>query len=308
MYKVFIDGREGTTGLRIQERLSGRDDIELLEISEDKRKDPSERARLINSSDVTFLCLPDAAAIEAVSLVSNPEVRIIDASTAHRTLEGWSYGLPELSAEHRARIRLGKRTAVPGCHASGFIMLVYPLVREGIIDKNSLLSCVSVTGYSGGGKKMIAEYESDSRSIEYSAPRQYGFGQTHKHLKEMVAVTGLVNAPVFAPIVADYYSGMSVTVPLHQAMLKRSMNIADLTLFFKEYYAGEPMIRTADQPNYLSAVTMSGKDSVILMAAGNDDRMTLTACYDNLGKGASGAAVQCMNIMLGIDELKSLSI
>ena len=308
MYKVFIDGREGTTGLRIQERLSGRDDIELLEISEEKRKDPIARARLINESDVTFLCLPDAAAIEAVALASKPDVRIIDASTAHRTSEGWSYGLPELSAEHRERIRAGKRTAVPGCHASGFIMLVYPLIREGIIDKRSLMSCVSLTGYSGGGKKMIAEYEADSRALEYSAPRQYGFGQTHKHLKEMVAVTGLMNAPVFTPVVADYYSGMSVTVPLHQAMLKKEMGINDIVGFFKEYYAGEPMIRMVGQPDFLSAITMSGKDSVILTVAGNNDRMTLTACYDNLGKGASGAAVQCMNIMLGIDELKSLSI
>lgn len=308
MYKIFIDGREGTTGLRIQERIGGRDDIELLEISEEKRKDPIERARLINSSDVTFLCLPDAAAIEAVSLVTNPDVKIIDASTAHRTLEGWSYGLPELSAEHRERIRSGKRTAVPGCHASGFIMLVYPLVREGILDKNALLSCTSLTGYSGGGKKMIAEYQADERDIEYSAPRQYAFGQTHKHLKEMSAITGIANAPLFMPIVADYYSGMSVSVPLHQAMLKKSMSLADMTEFFREYYAGEPMITMAEQPSFLSAVKMSGKDSVILTVAGNDDRMTLTATYDNLGKGASGAAVQCMNIMLGIDELKSLSI
>ena len=210
--KIFIDGSEGTTGLRIHERFSNRDDIELLSINSELRKDTQERARLINESDITFLCLPDQASREAVSLVTNPNVRIIDTSTAHRTEEGWAYGFPELSSAHREAIKNGKRIAVPGCHASGFISLVYPLISGGIISNDYPISAFSLTGYSGGGKKMIAEYEGEQRNKDLDAPREYALTQMHKHLKEMKAITGLKREPLFSPIVADYYSGMVVSV------------------------------------------------------------------------------------------------
>ena len=233
--KIFIDGSEGTTGLRINERFKGREDLEILSIDPALRKDPAERKKLINASDVTILCLPDAAAKEAVSLVENDRVRIIDTSTAHRTASGWAYGFPELSPEFRKKIREGKRIANPGCHASGFVALVYPLIREGILPADYPVSSFSLTGYSGGGKKMIAQYEAEERSEELDAPREYGLNQQHKHLKEMTAITGLAVPPLFTPIVADYYSGMVVSVPLHTGMLKKSLTPEELRDFFAEY-------------------------------------------------------------------------
>ncbi len=307
MTKVFIDGKEGTTGLRIFDRLSSRDDVSLITLPDDLRKDTNARKEAINSSDIVFLCLPDAAAVEAVSLVENENVRIIDASTAHRTSEGWAYGLPELSAEHKEAIRNGKRIANPGCHASGFIALVYPLVKNGILPKDALLCCHSLTGYSGGGKKMIAEYESEDRNVLLSTPRQYGLSQTHKHLKEMKHISMLDTAPMFSPIVDDFYSGMEMTVQLFASQLNKGFRIEDVKKIYKELYTS-PAVRYVDFDGkaMLAAGELSGMDNMIVSVFGNEERILLTSVYDNLGKGASGAAVQCMNIMTGADEYKGL--
>ena len=312
--RIFIDGSEGTTGLRIHERFQNRDDIELLTIPSDLRKDINERKRLINESDIAFTCLPDAAAIESVSLVENEDVRIIDPSTAHRTEEGWAYGFPELSDEHRAAIQSGKRVAVPGCHATGFISLVYPLVAGGILPPDYPISAFSVTGYSGGGKKMIAGYEEENRPQEYSAPREYALSQQHKHLKEMKNIAKLTKEPLFSPIVADYYSGMLVSVPLYVELLKGSPTPEKLQEFFADYYAGERLIRVmpygaeAESSGFLSGNTRSGWDGLEIYVTGNPDRILLSARFDNLGKGASGAAIQCLNIMLGCEEDKGLNL
>ncbi|MBQ6095096.1 MAG: N-acetyl-gamma-glutamyl-phosphate reductase [Lachnospiraceae bacterium] len=311
--KIFIDGSEGTTGLRIHERFSGRDDVELLSISPELRKDPSERKRLINSSDITFLCLPDAAAMESVSLVENENVVIIDTSTAHRTNEGWAYGFAELSKNHREAIKNGKRIAVPGCHATGFISLVYPMVAGGILPADYPVSAFSLTGYSGGGKKMIAAYESEDKTADLFAPREYALSQQHKHLKEMQKITGLARTPLFSPIVDDYYSGMLVTVPLYADMLKGA-TVASVREYFKEYYKGEKFITVADEGDeiastgFLSGNQLTGKDGLKIYVTGNDDRILLSSQFDNLGKGASGAAMQCMNIVLGCDEAKGLNL
>ncbi|MCR4690611.1 MAG: N-acetyl-gamma-glutamyl-phosphate reductase [Lachnospiraceae bacterium] len=311
--KVFIDGSEGTTGLRIHERISQRDDIELLTISPDLRKDPAARKELINASDITFLCLPDAAAKESVSLVENENVVIIDASTAHRTCEGWAYGLPELSEKHRSAIRSGKRIAVPGCHASGFISLVYPMVAGGFMPSDYPASAFSLTGYSGGGKKMIASYEAEDKSKDLYAPREYALTQQHKHLKEMQKITGLDRAPLFSPIVDDYYSGMVVTVPLYTDLLKDA-DPDKIRNFFTEYYKGEKFITVAQADDevaatgFLSGNSLSGYDGMKIYITGNEDRILLTSQFDNLGKGASGAAMQCMNIVLGCDEAKGLNL
>ena len=308
MKKVFIDGSAGTTGLRIAERLTARDDVEILTLSEKKRKDAAARKEMLNGADVAFLCLPDDAARESVSLVDNPDTVIIDASTAHRTLPEWAYGFPELSRAHEEKIGSSKRIAVPGCHASGFIALVYPLVEKGLIDKDALLCCHSVTGYSGGGKKMIAEYESGSRSPLLDAPRQYGIAQQHKHLKEMKGITGLSNPPVFCPIVSDFYSGMTVTVPLFAAQIKGS--VADIKRAYAEKYSGE-IVRykeSVDEGGFVSGGALSGKDGMVVTVAGNDERILLIACYDNLGKGASGAAIECMNMAIGADKTKGLEL
>ena len=308
MKKVFIDGSAGTTGLRIANRLAMRDDVELLTLSEENRKDMSARKAMLNSADIVFLCLPDDAAREAVAMVENPMVTVIDASTAHRTLPDWAYGFPELSLSHEQKIVSSKRIAVPGCHASGMIALVYPLVEAGLLEKNALLTCHSITGYSGGGKKMIAEYEDAERNELLGAPRQYAIGQQHKHLKEMQALTGLENAPIFCPIVSDFYSGMTVTVPLFGSMLNGSM--ADVKRVNAEKYTG-PMVRyeeSVDEGGFISGLAMSGKDSMKITMAGNDDRILLIAAYDNLGKGASGAAIECMNIVLGMDKTKGLHV
>ena len=312
--KIFIDGSEGTTGLRIFERFEGRDDIELLKISSDLRKDPEEISKFINASDITFLCLPDAAAREAVAMVKNDQVKIIDTSTAHRTEEGWAYGYPELSKEHREAIRTGKRVAVPGCHATGLITLAYPMVAGDILPTDYPVSAFSLTGYSGGGKKMIAEYEGDERDKELDSPREYALGQTHKHLKEMKKITGLTREPLFSPIVADYYSGMVVTLPLYTELLKGKQTVETIHGYFSDYYKNEkfvkvmPLGQEAESRGFLGGNGCSGWDGIQIYITGNEDRILLSSRFDNLGKGASGAAIQCLNIMLGCEEDKGLNI
>lgn len=300
--KVYIDGREGTTGLQIYERLAARRDIELLTIGGDKRKDPAERAERMDRADIVFLCLPDAAAVEAVGLVTDPDTRIVDCSTAHRTAAGWAYGFPELSPERREAIRTARRVANPGCHATGFISIVYPLVRLGLLPPDAALSCFSLTGYSGGGKKMIAQYEGAKEPGMY-APRIYGLNQSHKHLPEMRTICGLEHAPVFSPIVDDYYKGMATTVPL---FLNREKLLAALTDHYKDCPAVR--VRAAWEGTMLDANAMAGSDRLDLIVQGNEERSTVTALFDNLGKGASGAAVQNMNIMLGLPETQGLFI
>lgn len=301
MKKVFIDGSAGTTGLRIVERLSKRNDIELIKLPEELRKDNDARKKALNSCDIAFLCLPDAAAIEAVSMIENENVVVLDTSTAHRTNDSWAYGFPELSKEHYEKVASAKRIAVPGCHASGFIALVYPLIEKGIISKDALLTCHSITGYSGGGKKMIAEYEDEERNELFDAPRQYALGQAHKHLPEMCKVTGLTNAPIFCPIVSDFYSGMAVTVPIFKNQLNDGFTIDDIKKAYKEKYTGEIVnyLESIDEIGLISANALSFKDSMQVTVSGNDERILLIARYDNLGKGASGAALECMNVVMG---------
>lgn len=310
MVKVFIDGSAGTTGLRIKDRLLKRGDVELISIPDELRKDTGERKKAINSSDVTFLCLPDAAAIEAVSLVENPDTVIIDASTAHRTNSGWTYGFPELSEEMTARIENSKRIANPGCHASGFIALVYPLIKEGIIPDTARLTCHSITGYSGGGKSMIAEYEQEERDRMLDAPRQYALTQNHKHLPEMQKITGLKTPPLFCPIVCDFYSGMEVTVPLFADDLNEGKTIEDIKKTYKALYCG-PIVKyteNADEGGFLSALSKSGSDTMEISVHGNSERIILVARSDNLGKGASGAAIECFNLVIGADITVGLVI
>ena len=306
-YKVFIDGKEGTTGLKIFERLETRADLQVLKLKDELRKDVAARKEMINSADVVFLCLPDAAAIEAVSLCENQSVKIIDASTAHRTAMGWAYGFPELSVEHKKRIREGNRIAVPGCHASGFISLVYPLIAGGFVSQDYPFSCHSITGYSGGGKKMIAEYETESRGREYDSPRRYALGQQHKHLPEMMKICGLQFAPVFDPIVADYYNGMCVTIPLHTRLMDKKCTVLQLKEYYTKYYASHNFVKIdQDEPRFLAANPYAGTNEMHIIVSGNEERIILSSVFDNLGKGASGAAVQCMNIALGMDECASL--
>ena len=310
MNKVFIDGAEGTTGLRIHERLSGRGDIDLIKLPEALRKDPAARADALNSCDLAILCLPDDAAREAAALTTNPAVKIIDCSTAHRTAPGWTYGFAELSPERRAAIETAKRVANPGCHASGFISLVFPLVAAGMLPADALLTCHSVTGYSGGGKKMIAGYEADGRSVLLDAPRQYGLTQKHKHLPEMKAVCGLETEPVFCPIVSDYYAGMMTTMPVFRSQLNPGFGMDDVKNVYAELYTG-PIVRFCDGPDeegFLSGGALSGLDTREIRVTGNEERMRLVSRFDNLGKGASGSAVQCMNIMLGCCETEGLAI
>ena len=308
MKKVFIDGSAGTTGLRIYERLSERTDVQVLFLPEEKRKDVEARKEMLNNVDIAFLCLPDDAAREAVSLIDNPSVTVIDASTAHRTLPDWAYGFPELSKAHEEKILSSKRIAVPGCHASGFIALVYPLIEAGLLDKDALITCHSVTGYSGGGKKMIAEYEGEERDFLLNAPRQYALSQSHKHLKEMKAMTGLETAPMFSPIVGDFYSGMTVTVPLFASQIKGDLE--DVKSVYKSKYNGELVQYTDEigESGFISGNDMHGKDGMKITVKGNEERILLVAAYDNLGKGASGAAVECMNMVLGADKKKGLAL
>lgn len=306
MTDIFIDGSVGTTGLRIYERLADREDINVVTLSDELRKDPEARREAISSADIAFLCLPDAAAKEIVDFVADLDTAIIDTSTAHRTASEWTYGFPELIGSEN--IKNSSRIANPGCHASGFTALVTPLIREGILDENAMLSCFSITGYSGGGKKMIADYEAKDRSSLLDAPRQYGISQQHKHLKEMVYITGIKNTPVFCPIVADFYSGMEVTVPVLKKDLKG--NIQDIKNIYKNFYKGKLVHfdDEADENGFLSAAAFSGKDDMQISVNGNEDRVILTARFDNLGKGASGSAIQNMNILLGLDETYGLEI
>ncbi len=307
--RVFIDGKAGTTGLRIYERLEGFSGIELISLSDEKRKDPTCRKEALNSADVAFLCLPDDAARESISLIENENTVVIDTSTAHRTLDSWAYGFPELSAGHREKIKNSKRIAVPGCHASGFIALVQPLVDAGAISKGENLSCFSLTGYSGGGKKMIGEYEEEPDEL-LTAPRQYGLTQNHKHLKEMVKISGMENAPAFCPVVGSFYSGMEVTVPIFKNQLKNGFDIEKIKELYKEKFDGPIVFYKDDlsEDGFISAGLLSGKDSMFVSVFGNEDRIILTARYDNLGKGASGAAVQCLNIVLGNDDTTGLNV
>jgi N-acetyl-gamma-glutamyl-phosphate reductase len=309
-YKVFVDGQEGTTGLQINEYLAQRADIAVLRIAADRRKDLAERKRLINASDVTFLCLPDDAAKESVALVDNPNTCVIDASTAHRVDPAWTFGLPELAPDQRARIRAAKRIANPGCHASAFILALKPLVADGLVAVDTQIAANSITGYSGGGKKMIADYEAASASpTQLRAPRPYALGLAHKHLPEMQACTGLTAAPIFQPIVGPFYKGLAVTAYLHPAQFTRKAGPAEVRKLLADYYAGERFIRVA--PVDLEANTDGGffnvegcndTNRVDLFVFGNAERMLLVARLDNLGKGASGAAVQSMNVHLGVDE------
>lgn len=310
--KIYIDGQAGTTGLQIYDRLGQRDDIELLIISDELHRDVEERKKFMNAADLVFLCLPDAAAIEAVSLVENPETKIIDASTAHRTNPAWDYGFPELSLEHRENIIGSKRVANPGCYASGFISIVYPLVKLGIIDKDVPLTSWGLSGYSGGGKKMIADYEGAARGAGrdplLDAPRQYGLAQAHKHIPEMVAVCGLEKAPAFCPVVGDYACGMEVTVPLFASQLRGTR--ADAADVYREAYPeGSGLIRFAEAPDeagFLSAGAFAGRDDMQVAVLGSDERPLLVARFDNLGKGASGAAIQNLNILVGEPETAGL--
>ena len=305
MTKVFIDGSAGTTGLRIYQRLAERRDVELIVLGEDVRKDPGARREALNGADIAFLCLPDAAAVEAVSLIENDHTAVIDTSTAHRTAPGWVYGMAELAGQ-RERIRTSKRVANPGCHASGFIALVAPLVKAGVLSPEAKLSCFSLTGYSGGGKKMITEYEEPGRDPLLDAPRQYGLGQTHKHLKEMACLCGLTNPPVFSPIVADYYSGMEVCVPVHEELLAGGVEAARQV--YREVYRGSVVryVEDAGESGFMSASVLSGRDAMEISVCGSEGRLVLTARFDNLGKGASGAAIQNMNLLMGVDETAGL--
>ena len=306
MTKVFIDGSAGTTGLRIYERLGSRTDLELMILPDELRKDPAARAEMLHAADIAFLCLPDQAAKEAVALAGDADTAIIDTSTAHRTNPAWTYGFPELVGKDA--VAASKRIANPGCHASGFVALVAPLVKAGLLKADANLSCFSLTGYSGGGKNMIADYESADRNPLLKGPRQYGLTQAHKHLPEMVKLCGLNNAPAFCPVVGDFYSGMEVTVPVFAADLKGGME--DIKNLYKSCYAGGLVKFTdeTDPDGMLSAAAFSGRDDMTVSVYGNDDRIILVSRFDNLGKGASGAAIQNMNIILGIDESTGLNV
>ena len=312
-YKVFIDGQEGTTGLRRVERFRNRTDVELLTIDGELRKDTAERKRLINESDYTFLCLPDAAATESVSLCENKNTKIIDASTAHRINPAWAYGLPELSARHRDKIASSKRAAVPGCYASGFNAALYPVVKEGLVAPYHPIVCHAVSGYSGAGKKTIAVYEGAEKPEEYNSPRQYSMGRHHKHIKEMMAVSGLSYPPIFNPIVDDYYNGMVVTIPLHLRAMAKKTSAQHVWEVMAEHYEGQNFVKVMPfqgegvlADGFLAANTLKDTNFMQIFVFGNEDHVLLCSRLDNLGKGASGAAVQCMNIMMGIDETTGL--
>ena len=309
MKKIFIDGSAGTTGLRIRERLAERTDLEVVTLSEELRKDVSARRDALNAADVAFLCLPDAAAIEAVALVENPKTVIIDTSTAHRTAAGWEYGFPELEGR-RERLAAATRIANPGCHASGFVALIEPLVRKGLLKPETELCATSLTGYSGGGKKMIADYETAQTPLHLGG-RQYALAQKHKHLPEMLKVCGLSTAPAFLPIVVPHYSGMEVSIPLFRSQLAdASVTIDGLKRLYASYYT-KGLVRFADAPDeggFLSSAALSGKDVLEVSVYGNEDRMLLVSRFDNLGKGASGAAIQNMNLVLGVDEATGLCV
>ncbi len=312
-YKIFIDGKEGTTGLKIFERFEGRSDIEILTISEENRKNPVEKAKMINASDFTFLCLPDAAAIESAELCTNPNTKIIDASTAHRTNPAWAYGFPELGKDFREKIAASNRVAVPGCYASGSIAICYPLVKSGIMPADYPLVIHAVSGYSGAGKKAIAQYEADGRDPGLDSPRLYALTQMHKHLPEIKLISGLEYEPIFNPYVCDYFQGMTVTVGLHSRLLSKKVTAKDVHEMFAAHYEGSHFVKVVGfmgqgtlPEQFIPANTLAGTNNMEIFVYGNDDRIMITSRFDNLGKGASGAAVQCMNIMMGIDEAKGL--
>ncbi len=307
--KVYIDGQSGTTGLQIYDRIGSRADVELLRIDEDKRHDAKERRKFLNAADIVFLCLPDDGAREAVAMIDNPDVRVIDASTAHRTAEGWVYGFPELSPGQRKAIAAAKRVANPGCHATGLISTTAPLVRMGILPADYPVTCTSLTGYSGGGRKMIAAYEAPDRPDELSAPGLYGLTLRHKHLPEMQKMTGLTYPPVFVPVVDDYYRGMASTILLQNRLLNGKPGAEDIAERLSDYYRGEHFVNVVPfgtNPGTIYAGQNAGTNRLDIIVCGNEDQTAVTALFDNLGKGASGAAVQNMNIMLGLDETAGL--
>lgn len=314
MVKIFIDGKEGTTGLKIYERFSNRKDIEILTIDEENRKIPEERAKMINASDFTFLCLPDAAAIESAKLCTNPKTVIIDASTAHRTNPDWAYGFPELEPVFREKIMKSNRIAVPGCYASGSIAILYPLVKSGILPKDYPVVIHAVSGYSGAGKKAIALYENQNRNPELDSPRLYALSQHHKHLPEIQKISGLEFEPIFNPYVCDYYQGMTVSIGFHTRLLNKNVKALEVLEMFKNHYKNTNFIKVADKLNgedflqeqFIPANTLAGTNNMQIFVCGNDERIVVTSRFDNLGKGASGAAVQCLNIRMGIDETEGL--
>lgn len=307
MVKVFIDGKAGTTGLRIYERLEKRDDVSIISLSESLRKDVSARRDALNRADVAFLCLPDDAAREAVSLVENPHVKIIDASTAHRTNPDWAYGFAELSKEHRKKIATSNRIANPGCYASGFISLVYPLIANGIVTEDNPFVCHAVSGYSGAGNKGIAQYEAKEREEALKSPRIYALGLAHKHIPEMMKVCSLTKKPVFNPYICDFYNGMAVSVPLFVDAMKTPLSVESLTELYRAHYEGSHFVTVGkEESGFIAANTLNGTNGLEILVNGNDEQILLTARLDNLGKGASGAAIQNMNIALGLDERISL--
>lgn len=307
MTNVFIDGSAGTTGLRIYERLGKRDDLKLIILPDELRKNTDARYEALAMSDIAFLCLPDSAALEAANMAKDLNTVIIDTSTAHRTNDKWTYGFPEIK-NLKEKIKASKRIANPGCHASGFIALIEPLISGGIIANDTPLSCFSITGYSGGGKGMIADYENKDNMQSLNAPRMYGLGQSHKHLPEMIKICSIQNPPVFTPIVSSYYAGMEVVVPLAKSQIKGCLS--DIKEIYRNYFTGKIVSfnETADENGFISAEKYALKDNMEISVFGNDDRFTLVARYDNLGKGASGSAIQNMNIVLGLDECTGLNL
>lgn len=310
---MFVDGQHGTTGLKIHERLSGRKDIEVIEIPESKRKYPETKKKLLNEADIVFLCLPDDAARESVSLIENNSVCVIDGSTAHRVTEGWVYGLPELKKEQRTLIKKSKRIAVPGCHATGFVLMLYPLVAQGIVGPDYPVSCHAVAGYSGGGKAMIADYANENAPDYIKNPRPYSLALNHKHVPEMTKIVGLARPPIFAPTVVNVYNGEIISIPLVPRYLKKQLSATDVRDVLAEYYDGEQFIKVMPYPcddflknGFMTFTDCNGTNNLEIFVSGGKDRILLSARYDNLGKGASGAAVQNMNIILGLDETTGL--
>ena len=309
-YKIYVDGQEGTTGLQILDYLSKRTDLQLLKIDSDKRKDISARKELLNDADLAFLCLPDAAAVEAVSLIDNKHTKVIDASTAHRTNRNWVYGLPELGNGQRERIAASTRVANPGCHATGFILLINPLLKMSILPKDYPVSCTSITGYSGGGRKLIAKYQQSEASQNMGSPKPYGLKLQHKHLPEMTAVSGLNFPPVFLPVVSNYYKGMAVSIPLAADRLSRKTSVKDIQKIMSDFYADEKYVNVMpyeddsllEDGSYLNVEACNDTNNVDIFVFGHEEQILLVARFDNLGKGASGAAVQNMNLMLGLEE------
>ena len=312
-YKIFVDGQEGTTGLKIYDHLIKRKDLDIVKISTEKKKNLKEKSKFMNSSDIVFLCLPDNASRESVSLITNKKTKIIDASTAHRVNPNWTYGFPELSTAQRIKIEKSSRVSIPGCHATGFTSIIYPLIKENILPRDYPITCTSITGYSGGGKKLISMYEK-GKIVNKHSPKHYAVDLQHKHIPEMTKISGLINKPIFTPIVSNYYNGMVVTISLFPRMLRNKINLRELWLFFKNYYKDEFFINilpfqqndTNLEEGFLNAEKCNGTNRIDILILGNDQQFNIFSRFDNLGKGASGAAIQNMNIMLGLDEKTGL--